>query len=87
VPRRGGAARWAPELDRFIVHDVAADSPASEAGLRTGDAIVAIDDQAADRFRIGQVRTMLSRAGTTHQFTVVRGQQTASLTLHTRRRL
>ena len=87
VDASGLSIRWAPDLDRFLVHDVAADSPASEAGFRTGDAIVAIDDQPADRFRIGQVRTMLRRAGTTHRFTVVRGQQTASLTMRTRRRL
>ena len=55
--------RWTSDLRRFAVHDVARDTPASEAGLKAGDEIATIEGQPAAAFRIDQVQRLLTRDG------------------------
>jgi membrane-associated protease RseP (regulator of RpoE activity) len=79
--------RWSPDLTSFIAHDVASASPASEAGLKPGDKILAINGQAADQFRIEQVQTMLTQAGKEYELSVMRGSDLLSLKIKLRKRL
>lgn len=46
-----------------MVHDVASQSPASEADLKIGDVITAINGQPATQFTIEQFQAMLTRPG------------------------
>jgi membrane-associated protease RseP (regulator of RpoE activity) len=87
VDASGLNLRWSPELTTFVAHDVASASPASEAGLKTGDKIVAINGQAADRFRIEQLQTMLTQAGKEYELTVMRGSELLSVKIKLRKRL
>jgi S1-C subfamily serine protease len=66
---------------------VANASPASEAGLKTGDKIVAINGQAADQFRVDQFQTMLNQAGKEYQLRVLRGAELLTMKIRLRKRL
>lgn len=55
--------RWSDDLKRFVVHDVAKDTPAAQAGLKAGDEIAAIDGAPAASLRIGQVQHLLTKDG------------------------
>ena len=68
-----------------VVGSVASGGPAASAGLRTGDAVIAINGQSVDSADslIAQVRAL--HPGTSVELTVIRGgqQQTVTLTLGT----
>lgn len=76
--------RWSADMKRLAVHDVAKDTPASAAGLKSGDEIAAIDGQRADAFRIGQVQHLLTKDGRTVTLTLADGRKVA---LHLVKRL
>jgi predicted metalloprotease with PDZ domain len=46
----------------FRIRAVAGDSPASEAGLRAGDTLIAIDGQQVTRFSLSELRFKLQGA-------------------------
>jgi hypothetical protein len=77
--------RWAP--DAFLIHDVAKPSPAAEVGLQAGDAIIAIDGQAATDFRLDQIVRLLTHAGNLVKLTVRRGSNQFETSLPLRHRL
>jgi hypothetical protein len=77
--------RWAP--DAFLVHDVAKTSPAAEVRLQPGDAIIAINGQLATNFRLEQVMSLLTRAGTTLRLTVRRSGKQFQISIPLRERL
>jgi hypothetical protein len=79
--------RWTPDLKRFAVHDVAKDTPAAEAGLHSGDEIVAINGTAANLFRIDQVQSLLTKDGQTVRLDIRSGAATRTTTLILRKRL
>lgn len=74
-------------VKRFVVHDVAKDSPAADAGLRSNDEIVAINGQPASAFTIAQFNTMLTHDGTTLILSVRADGSLRPVTLHLRKRL
>jgi hypothetical protein len=74
--------RWTPDLKRFAIHDVAKDTPASEAGLKANEEISTIDNQPAAAFRIDQVQRLLTKAGRT--LTLGVGRRTVQLRLRKR---
>ena len=75
--------RWTADLKRFAVHDVARDTPASEAGLKSGDEISTIDGQPAAAFRIDQLQRLLTKDGRS----VKLGVGARTVELHLRKRL
>ncbi len=77
--------RWAPGA--FLIHDVAKPSPAAEVGLQAGDAIIAIDGQAATGFRLDQILRLLTHAGDLVKLTVRRGSNQFDTLLPLRHRL
>lgn len=77
--------RWAP--DAFLIHDVAKPSPAAEIALQAGDAIIAIDGQAATSFRLDQIVKLLTHAGRVVKLTVRRGSNQLEISLPLRHRL
>ncbi len=76
--------RWTPDLKRFAVHDVAKDSVASEAGVKTGDEIETVDGQATRLFRIAQIQQLLTKDGSDVTLGLKGGR---SVTLKLRKRL
>lgn len=81
----GLTLRW--ERDAFLIHDVAKPSPAAEVGLQAGDAIIAIDGEAATSFRLDQVEKLFTQAGTSIQLTVRRSNKQLQISLPLRHRL
>jgi len=66
------------------VDEVYTDSPASEAGVRSGDVISAIDGRPISQFTLSDVREMF-RHEAKHDVTIRRGGQTINITLKLRR--
>lgn len=79
--------RWTDDLTSFAVHDVAQDSPATDAGLTAGDVIVAIGNQPASNFTIEQIQRLLTKGGNSVFLTVRRGNELRYVTLDLRKRL
>ncbi len=71
------------EGDGFQVMDVTAGGPAAEAGLKTGDAVLAVDGRSAKDLLLPEVRKRFktSAPGTNVRLTVKSGGQTRDLTL------
>lgn len=79
--------RWTPDLKGFVVHDVASQSPASEADLKIGDVITAINGQLAAEFTIEQFQAMLTRPGKELRFGILRESKLMERKLRLRQRL
>jgi membrane-associated protease RseP (regulator of RpoE activity) len=79
--------RWTNDLQSFSVHDVAKDSPASEAGMVAGDVIVAINNLPASALGIDQMQMLLAKDGTSVLLTVRRDRNMRYITLGLRKRL
>ncbi|MBA2501750.1 MAG: aspartyl protease family protein [Pyrinomonadaceae bacterium] len=67
------------------VHRVIEDSPASEAGLREGDVIVAIGDQPVSSFTLDQLYQMFKQEGREYDIVVMRGGERLQAKLRLRR--
>jgi hypothetical protein len=67
------------------VQSVADGTPASEAGVRKDDEIIAVDHVATTDMRLDEVRELFLRAGVTHQLDLRRGADSLSVKLTTRR--
>jgi hypothetical protein len=73
--------------NRHIVYDVIPDSVGAGAGVRTGDALVTIDDRAAGDLTTLEVRSLLSSDGVTRRLTVERGGRTLTFVLPLKARI
>jgi hypothetical protein len=67
------------------VQSVADGTPASEAGVRKDDQIIAVDHLATADMKLDEVRELFRRAGVTHQLDLRRGADSLSVKLTTRR--
>ena len=79
--------RWSPDFKSFTVHDVALQSPASEAGVKNGDLLVAIDGSPAAEFTMEQVGTLFTHAGKQYRLSLMRGSQPLEIVIKLRKRL
>jgi len=73
------------DLRSFEVTAVLPDSPGLEAGLQSGDVIEKIDGGPAARFRLSELKQMLTQDGHNHALTVRRGAQHLDVQLKLRR--
>ncbi|HTS13091.1 MAG TPA: PDZ domain-containing protein [Candidatus Limnocylindrales bacterium] len=74
-------------LKTFEVVHVAAGSPAAEGGVKVGDIIAGINDEAAADIRLDAVRDMFRQVGHTYNLTIQRGDQTKQISIQMRRLL
>jgi len=73
-----------PDYRTFRVLEVLEDSPATEAGIRAGDIITAIDDVPAERLTMSIINDLFEKP-VSYAVTIQRGQQTMKVTLTPRR--
>jgi C-terminal processing protease CtpA/Prc len=74
-----------PEFGEKTVQSVADGTPASEAGVRKDDDIIAVDHQATATMKLDEVRDLFRRAGVTHRLDLRRGADSLSVSITTRR--
>lgn len=70
-----------PSLEGVRVTDVAIDSPASEAGVRIGDEILAVDGRTVAQFTLWEIREALTVAGARRELLLRRGVDSLAITL------
>jgi predicted aspartyl protease len=75
------------DFKQYVVNEVLANSPASEAGFREEDALAAIDGRPASSFTLERIRALLRREGEEHALTVKRGDKTLTFRIKLRRLL
>jgi hypothetical protein len=69
----------------FVINDVAAQSPAAEAGLKEEDVLTAIEGRPITEFRLDQIRQMLRQEGKEYRLSVKRGEQLLQVKIRLRR--
>ncbi len=69
----------------FKVHRVIEDTPASEAGLREGDIITAIDGQPAEKLGLDMIDEMFMQEGREYRLSILRGEKQFEIRLKLRR--
>ncbi len=67
------------------MHRLIEDSPATEAGLREGDVIVALDGQPAAEFTLEQVREPFRQEGREYRLGIRRGEELLEVRIRLRR--
>jgi hypothetical protein len=72
------------KLDAFTIFYITENSPASEAGLRVGDVITAIDDKPSSALALDDVREMFKQNGREHLLSIKRGAQTSQVKIKLR---
>jgi hypothetical protein len=87
VDASGLDLRWSEDMQTFRVHDVSANSPAAEAGIRTNDTIVAVGNRPANARTIAEVNRMLTHDGTTVTLAVRSNGTLRQVKLRLRKRL
>jgi hypothetical protein len=87
VDASGLDLRWSPDFKSLRVHDVAVQSPAAEAGVKTGDLLVAINSRPCSEFSIEQVGKMFAQDGKQYRLNVRRASESRELVLKLRKRL
>jgi hypothetical protein len=70
---------------RIVVSDVLRDSPAFDAGLAAGDTVTAIDGVAPNEARLRELREHFFHEGVEVALTFVRGRETKTVRIRTRR--
>jgi membrane-associated protease RseP (regulator of RpoE activity) len=85
--RSGLVLRWEAAKGVFLVHDLAAGTPAAEAGLQPGDAVAAIDGCPAREYRLDRVERLLRQDGKTLVLRIHRRGRDMDITLTTRKLL
>jgi predicted aspartyl protease len=73
-----------PDLSSYLIDDVEPNTPATEAGIKGGETIIAIDDRPASEFRLEEIRRMFQNEGE-HILTLKRDGQTIKVNLKLRR--
>jgi hypothetical protein len=72
------------KLDAFTIFYIVENSPASEAGLRVGDVITAIDDKVCSGLALDEVREMFKQKGREYLLSIKRGAQTSQVKIKLR---
>ncbi|MFN2480714.1 MAG: aspartyl protease family protein [Pyrinomonadaceae bacterium] len=75
------------DFSQYVVNEVIANSPASEAGFKEEDVLTAIDSRPASAFTLEQIRALLRREGEEHTLAVRRGGETLTFRIKLRRLL
>jgi hypothetical protein len=75
------------DFRQYVVNEVIANSPASEAGFKEEDVLTAIDSRPTSAFTLEQIRALLRREGEEHTLTVRRGDETLNFRIKLRRLL
>ncbi len=73
------------KLDAFTIFHVTENSPASEAGLRGGDVITAIDNKPSSELVLDDIREMFKHDGREHLLRIKRGEQASEVKIKLRR--
>jgi hypothetical protein len=73
------------DFKTFKIRQVIENSPASEAGLRLGDVILAVNRKPASKLTLEQVRQMFKQEGRSYRLRVKRGEQKIETTIKLRR--
>ena len=76
-----------PDLSTIVVERVSDDAPASLAGIRAGDRLVAVDGVPASRFDVARLQAMFTKQAVTYRLTIEREAQRIEVSLTTRKRL
>lgn len=76
--------RLDPATRQPVVHGLAENSPATDAGLQSGDIIVAVDGVPSSQLGLDRVRTMFKAQSGRHDLTVRRGVKTLEIQLRLR---
>lgn len=74
-------------LKTFEVTEVRSGTPGSDAKIRQGDIIAAVDDEAAADLSLAAIRKLFRQPGTKYKLLIQRTGQTLTITLQTRRLL
>lgn len=74
-----------PLFKRFEISGIAEDSPASEAGMREGDVITAVDGRPAADLTLSEVQKSFQRNGELRRLTIQRGEREFQVDLPLRR--
>jgi C-terminal processing protease CtpA/Prc len=72
------------KLDAFTIFYVTENSPASEAGLRVGDVITAIDDKPSSALALDDVREMFKQNGREYLLSIKRGEKSSQVKIKLR---
>lgn len=72
-------------LKTFKVRSLIENSPATDAGLRVGDVISAVDGKPTTKMTLEQIRRMFKRAGRKYRLSVKRDEKILQINLTTRR--
>lgn len=73
--------RWDPATQAPVVHGLTENSPATEAGLQTGDIIVAIGGVPSSQLGLDKVKRLFEANSRKYNLTVRRGAQTLAIRL------
>ena len=73
------------DFKTFVVNEVAADSPAAEAGLKEEDELTAVDGRPVSEFGLDQIRQMFEREGKEYSLSIKRGERTLQVKIKLRR--
>jgi hypothetical protein len=73
--------RLDPATRQPVVHGLSENSPATDAGLQSGDIIVAVDGVPSSQLGLDRVRTMFEAQSGTHDLAVRRGTKTLAIRL------
>jgi hypothetical protein len=74
-----------PDYKTFVVYKLTANSPATQAGVRTGDVILNVDSQPTSKFTLEQIREMFKQVGQERLLRVKRGNEMLEIQIKLRR--
>jgi Aspartyl protease len=73
------------DLKTYVIDDLEPDTPATEAGIKGGETLLAIDDQPASQFSLETIRRMFMIDGREYDLTLKREAETIHVKLKLRR--
>ena len=76
-----------PDLKVFEVAQVEAGTPAAEAGIRKGDIIAGVDEEAAADLTLAELRDLFRQVGHRYKLVISRSGETIEMNVQMRRRL